>query len=85
MLSSKLSPFTSDEMEGSLISLVRIPSTWQALLNDRNVRVDGWVKYNIARLFESRVCSERAPSRSLAMVLTRVVSAHSSSRSGREN
>ncbi len=44
MLSSKLSPFTSDEIDGSRISLVRMPSMWQALLNDRKVRVDGCVK-----------------------------------------
>ena len=44
MLSSRLSPFTSDEVEGSRISLVRIPRMWQALSNERNVRVDGWVK-----------------------------------------
>ena len=44
MLSSRLSPFTSDEVDGSRISLVRMPRTWQALLNERNVRVEGWVK-----------------------------------------
>src|SRR5688572_20816253 len=47
--SSKLSPFTSDDVDGSRISLVRIPKIWHALLNDRNVRVEGCVKYNIAR------------------------------------
>jgi hypothetical protein len=44
MESSKLSPFTSEEVEGSRISLVRMPSTWHALLNDKKVRVEGWVK-----------------------------------------
>ena len=44
MLSSRLSPFTSDEVDGSRISLVRMPRMWQALLNERKVRVEGWVK-----------------------------------------
>ena len=62
MLSSNVSPLTSEEMDGSRISLVRIPRRWQALSNERNVRVEGWVKYSIARLWGSSVCSERAPS-----------------------
>ncbi len=44
MLSSKLSPFTSEEVAGSRISLVRMPRMWQALLKERKVRVEGWGK-----------------------------------------
>ena len=44
MASSKLSPLTSEDVEGSRISLVRMPRMWQALLKDRKVRVEGWVK-----------------------------------------
>ena len=50
MLSSKLSPLTSDDVEGSRISLVRIPKIWHALLNDRKVRVEGCGKYSMARV-----------------------------------
>ena len=44
MLSSKVSPFTSEDMEGLRISLVCMPRIWQALLKERKVRVEGCVK-----------------------------------------
>src|SRR5918994_701067 len=72
--SSKLSPFTSDDVDGSRISLVRIPTMWQALLNDRNVRVEGWVKYNIARRVGSRSRNAREPASDFASDRARVAS-----------
>jgi len=83
--SSKLSPLTSDDVDGSRISLVRIPRMWQALLNDRKVRVEGWVKYSMARRVGNKSCSVRAPASVLARSRTRVASSQSSSSSGRSN
>jgi hypothetical protein len=81
--SSKLSPFTSDDVEGSRISLVRIPRMWHALLNDRNVRVDGCVKYSIALRVGNRSRNPRAPSSVFASSRACVATAHNSSSSGR--
>ena len=43
------SPFASDETDGSRTSLHATPNIWQAAVKERNVRVEGCVKYNMAR------------------------------------
>src|SRR5258706_1728351 len=83
--SSKVSPLTSDDVDGSRISLVRMPKIWHALLNDRKVRVEGCVKYSIARRVGSRSRNARAPTSDLASARTREARSHSSSSSARSN
>jgi hypothetical protein len=56
---------------------------WHALLNDRNVRVEGCVKYSIARRVGSKSRSMRAPESVFASKRTRVANEQSSSSSGR--
>ena len=83
--SSKLSPLTSDDVEGSRISLVRMPRMWHALLKDRNVRVDGCVKYNMALRVGNKSRSARAPASDFATNRACVARAQSSSSNRRSN
>lgn len=48
--SNRVSPFVSDEVDGSRTSLQVMPRIWHAAMKERKVRVDGCVKYSMARL-----------------------------------
>ena len=80
--SNRVSPLVSDEVDGSRTSLHVMPRIWHAAMNERNVRVDGCVKYSIARLWWSRLMRKSCPPRLFDR--TRILSAvpaRSSSRS----
>jgi len=64
---------------------VRMPKMWHALLKDKNVRVDGCVKYSIALRVGSKSRRARDPGSDFASNRARVASAQSSSSSGRSN
>ena len=83
--SNRVSPFVSREVLGSRTSLHVMPRIWQAAMNDRNVRVEGCVKYSIARLWGSRLIRKSCPARLFERM--RIISAMpaSSSRNGTEN
>ena len=61
--SNRVSPLVSDEVDGSRTSLQVMPRIWHAAMNERNVRVDGCVKYSIARLWWSRRMRKSCPPR----------------------
>ncbi len=83
--SNRVSPFVSLEVLGSRTSLHVMPRIWQAAMNDRNVRVEGCVKYSIARRCGSKLMRKSCPARLFDKM--RIISAMppSSSKNGTEN
>src|SRR6478736_7299483 len=83
--SNRVSPFVSDDVLGSRTSLHVIPKIWHAAENDRNVRVEGCVKYSIARRCGSKLIRKSCPARLFDRM--RIISAipPSSSRNGAVN
>ena len=71
--------FEQDYATASVLS----KGMWQALLNDRKVRVDGCVKYNIARRVGNKSRSARAPASVFASVRTCVARSQRLSSSAR--
>ena len=59
-----------------------MPRIWQAAMNDRNVRVEGCVKYSIARLCGSRLIRKSCPARLLESMRIMSAMPASSSRNG---
>jgi len=78
------SPLTSEEVFVSLISEHEMPNMWHAFSNDKNVRVLGCLKYNIARLSDRIVFKYFNPSVVDAIFLILSVSLHRLSSFSRE-
>src|SRR3954471_2440376 len=83
--SNRVSPFVSDDVLGSRTSLHVMPKIWHAAENDRKVRVEGCVKYSIARRWGSKLIKKSCPARLFDRM--RIISAipPNSSRNGAVN
>src|SRR3954465_12868199 len=83
--SNRVSPFVSDDVLGSRTSLHVMPKIWHAAENDKNVRVEGCVKYSIALRCGSKLIRKSCPERLFDKM--RIISAMppSSSKNGTEN
>src|SRR5215212_1263467 len=83
--SNRVSPLVSDDVLASRTSLHVIPRIWHAAEKDKNVRVEGCVKYSIARRCGSKLIRKSCPARLFDRM--RIISAipPSSSKNGTEN